>query len=149
MLRIAICCKGGFSSSTMAASLERQVLEKHLEDRASFQFFPFSALYGAFNNFGAGAATHERQDEVDVALLCPHLEYSLKRDVDKLRIPCFVLPTRLYGALPVEHLIEEAEDVLELWNKGATNPITFPDEPRSMSALRAVSHRRWVAQQRG
>jgi cellobiose-specific phosphotransferase system component IIB len=90
---------------------------------------------------------NERQDEVDVALLCPHLEYQLRQNLDKLRIPCFVLPMKLYGALPVDHLIEEAEDVLELWNGGMKNPILFPDEPRSMTAPRAVSHRRWAAAQ--
>lgn len=148
MLRIAICCGGGFSSSTMAASLEKQVKEKHLEDTVSFQFIPFSGLWGGSAAF-VNAAGKDRQDEVDVALLCPHLEYPLKQNLDKLRIPCFVLPMQLYGALPVEHLIEEAEDVLELWNSGAKNPILFPGEPRSMTAARACSHRRWVAQQQG
>ena len=145
MLRIAICCGGGFSSSTMAASLEKQVKEKHLEDVASFQFIPFSALWGESAAYKSGRV-EERQDDVDVALLCPHLEYPLKQDVDKLRIPCFILPMRLYGALPVEHLIEEAEDVLELWNNGMKNHILFPDEPRSMTAPRAISHRRWAAE---
>ena len=146
-MRIAICCGGGFSSSTMAASLEKQVKEKGLEDEVSFQFIPFSALWGASDAFISGNVS-ERQDEVDVALLCPHLEFQVKQNLDKLRIPCFVLPMKLYGALPVEHLIEDAEDVLELWRGGATNPILFPDEPRSMTAPRAMSHRRWVAQQR-
>ena len=31
MLRIAICCGGGFSSSTMAAHLNKQLKEKQLE----------------------------------------------------------------------------------------------------------------------
>ncbi len=44
-------------------------------------------------------------------------------------------------------MIEEAEDVLELWNNGTPNVVTFPDEPRSMTAPRNVSHRRWLAQQ--
>ena len=146
MLRIAICCGGGFSSSTMAANLEKQVQAKGLQDEVSFQFIPFSGLWGGSDAFFSGKI-NERQDEVDVALLCPHLEYQLRQNLDKLRIPCFVLPMKLYGALPVDHLIEEAEDVLELWNGGMKNPILFPDEPRSMTAPRTMSHRRWVAAQ--
>jgi PTS system cellobiose-specific IIB component len=91
----------------------------------------------------------DRQDEVDVALLCPHLEYDAKRAADqgKLRIPVFVLPMRLYGLVDIENLIEDAEDVLELWKAGTPNVVTFPDEPRSVVAKRTVSHRRWLAQQ--
>ena len=120
MLRIAICCGGGFSSSTMAAHLNRQLEEKGL------------------------------QDEVDVALCCPHLEFPAKDATKqgKLRIPVFILPMRLYGQINIEQVVEEAEDVLELWNNGVPNPIVFPDEPRSMTATRNVSHRRWLAQQK-
>ena len=148
MLRIAICCGGGFSSSTMAAHLNKQLKEKHLEDKVFLEFIPFANLYGDDSAFITN--THrDRQDEVDVALLCPHLEYPARTAVKegKLRIPVFVLPMRMYGLVDIENLIEEAEDVLELWNNGAQNVITFPDEPRSMTAPRTVSHRRWVARQ--
>ncbi|MDO4404965.1 MAG: hypothetical protein Q4C09_08005, partial [Atopobiaceae bacterium] len=89
------------------------------------------------------------QDEVDVALCCPHLEYPAKNatNQDLLRIPVFILPMRLYGQINIDGVVEEAQDVLELWNNGAENPITFPDEPRSMTATRNVSHRRWLEQQ--
>ena len=150
MIRIAICCGGGFSSSTMAASLEKQVKEKHLEDVASFQFIPFGNLYGGGEvAFSSGVMT-DRQDEVDVALLCPHLEYPAKTAVKegKIRIPLFILPMRMYGLVDIENFVEEAEDVLELWNNGTPNVVTFPDEPRSMTAPRTVSHRRWLAQQK-
>ena len=147
MLRIAICCGGGFSSSTVAAHLNNQLQESEYKDEVSLEFIPFSALWGDNAAFISGTQ-RERQDEVDVALLCPHLEFPLKDAVkqNKLRIPCFVLPMRLYGQISIEGVIEEAEDVLELWNNGMSNPITFPDEPRSMTATRAVSHRRWLAQ---
>ena len=41
MLRIAICCGGGFSSSTMAAHLNRQLEEKGLQDEVFLEFIPF------------------------------------------------------------------------------------------------------------
>ena len=148
MLRIAICCGGGFSSSTMAAHLNKQLHEKHLEDKVFLEFIPFGNLYAGDGAFVSGVQ-RDRQDEVDVALLCPHLEWPARDAVaqGKLRIPVFVLPMRMYGLVDIENFIEEAEDVLELWKNGTPNVITFPDEPRSMTAPRTVSHRRWVARQ--
>ncbi len=148
MLRIAICCGGGFSSSTMAAHLNKQLKERHLEDEVFLEFIPFANLYGDNSAFVTNVK-RDRQDEVDVALLCPHLEYPAADAVKqgKLRIPVFILPMRMYGLVDIENFIEEAEDVLELWNNGTPNIVTFPDEPRSMTAMRTVSHRRWLAQQ--
>jgi PTS system cellobiose-specific IIB component len=146
---MAICCGGGFSSSTMAEHLNKQIREKHLEDKIFLEFIPFANLYGDDSAF-ITSVKRERQDEVDVALLCPHLEYDAKRAVAarKLHIPIFILPMRLYGIVDIENLIEDAEDVLELWKKGAPALVTFPDEPRSVVAKRTVSHRRWLASQK-
>ena len=150
MIRIAICCGGGFSSSTMAAHLNKQLKEKGLEDEVFLEFIPFGNLYGGGEvAFSSGVMT-DRQDEVDVALLCPHLENPAKTAVKegKIRIPLFILPMRMYGLVDIENFVEEAEDVLELWNNGTPNVVTFPDEPRSMTAPLTVSHRRWLAQQK-
>ena len=55
---------------------------------------------------------------------------------------------RIYGQIDIENAIEEAEDVLALFHENPSNHfITFPDETRSMTATRKVSHRRWVAKQ--
>jgi PTS system cellobiose-specific IIB component len=131
----------------MAAHLNKQIKEKHLENDVFLEFIPFANLYGADSAFIQGVKRN-RQDEVDVALLCPHLEFDAKRAAaeGKLTIPVFVLPMRLYGLVDIENLIEDAEDVLELWKAGAPALVTFPDEPRSVSAKRTVSHRRWLAQ---
>ena len=132
----------------MAAHLNKQLEESAYKDDVFLEFIPFSALWGGSAAF-IGGNLAERQDEVDVALCCPHLEYPAKDAAKqgKLRIPVFILPMRLYGQISIEGVIEEAEDVLELWRNGAQNPVTFPDEPRSMNAMRNVSHRRWVASQ--
>ena len=44
MLRMAICCGGGFSSSTMAAHLNKQIKEKGLEDELFLEFIPFQGI---------------------------------------------------------------------------------------------------------
>jgi PTS system cellobiose-specific IIB component len=79
MLRIAICCGGGFSSSTMAEHLNKQLRERHLEDEVFLEFIPFANLYGDDSAFVTNVK-RDRQSEVDVALLCPHLEFSALDD---------------------------------------------------------------------
>ncbi len=150
MLRIAICCGGGFSSSTMAAHLNRQLEESPFKDDVTLQFIPFSALWGESAAFQSGNLT-QRQDEVDVALCCPHLEFPAKtaEREGRLRIPVFILPMRMYGQIDIDNAVEEAEDVLALYHEDpSTHIITFPGEPRSMTATRNVSHRRWLARKK-
>lgn len=133
MIRIAICCGGGFSSSALAAHLEREVAEKNLQDKVKFVFIPIGQLVA-------------RQDEADIAMVCPHMEFKVKQDskAGNYHIPVTIIPPRLYGLMPVLDFIDDAEDLLELWNQGAENMITFPDEPRPLAVKRMVSHRRWL-----
>ncbi len=133
MLRIAICCGGGFSSSALAAHLEQEVKAKNLSDRASFIFIPISKLVA-------------RQGEVDVAMVCPHMEWKVRDDSEKglYNIPVTIIPPRLYGLMPADDFMDDAEDIVELWNKGGKNMMTFDDEPRPLAVKRTVSHRRWL-----
>jgi hypothetical protein len=65
----------------------------------------------------------------------------LKQVIGSISVACLCV-----ARLDIENVIEEVEEVLELWNSGAQNPVVFPDEPRSMTATRNVSQRRWLAQ---
>lgn len=131
MLRIAICCGGGFSSSALAAHLEKETKEKHLEDRASFIFIPIQHLL-------------ERMNEADIAMVCPHMEWKVREDADKYTIPVTIIPPRLYGLMPARDFIEDAEELYDKWKHGAKNMVTFEDEPRPLAVRRTTSHRRWL-----
>lgn len=133
MIRIAICCGGGFSSSALASHLEMEVAQKNMQDRVTFIFIPIGRLV-------------ERQDEADVAMVCPHMEYKVKADskAGLYRIPVTIIPPRLYGLMPASDFVDDAEDILELWKNGAENMVTFPEEPRPLAVTRTVSHRRWL-----
>ena len=41
-------------------------------------------------------------------------------------------------------MIEDAEDIYDLWKNGAKNMVTFPEEPRPLAVKRTISHRRWL-----
>jgi PTS system cellobiose-specific IIB component len=131
MLRIAVCCGGGFSSSALAAHLEKETKEKELGDRASFVFVPIDHLL-------------DRMSEIDIAMVCPHMEWKVRRDAAKYSIPVCIIPPRLYGLMPALDFIEDAEDLNELWENGMKNMVTFKEEPRPLSVKRTTSHRRWL-----
>lgn len=133
MIRIAICCGGGFSSSALAAHLEREVIAHSLQEHVSFIFIPIGQLV-------------QRQDEADIAMVCPHMEFKVRQDsaAGSYHIPVTVIPPRLYGLMPVLDFVDDAEDLLELWKQGGQNMMTFPDEPRPLAVQRMVSHRRWL-----
>lgn len=128
MLKIAIVCGGGFSSSALATHLEKDLKEKNLEDSVSFTFIPVSHL-------------EERQDEVDIALLCPHLEWFSRQAASHFHIPIYIIPPRLYGLMPVDAFIEDAQDILAMYKENPHNPMYFEDEPRPLKVMRTVSHR--------
>ena len=66
MIRILLCCGGGFSSSAIATRMEKEIKEKNLEDKYSIEFLPF----------GLGL---KELDRFDVVILCPHLKVELDR----------------------------------------------------------------------
>lgn len=132
MIKIAIVCGGGFSSSALAVHLEKELIEKGLKERAEFEFIPSVHL-------------PDRQDEVDVAMLCPHLEWFAGQNKDKFHIPTYIIPPKLYGLMPAEDFIEDAEDILAMYKENPHNPMAFPDDPKPLRIKRTVSHRKWLA----
>ena len=132
MLKIAICCGGGFSSSALAAHLDQEIKDLELDKNYKFVFIPIGQLL-------------KRMDEVEIAMVCPHMEYRVRKEAPQYTIPVTIIPPRLYGLMSAQYFIEDAVDLLELWNAGAKNMITFPDEPRPLAVKRLVSHRRHLA----
>ncbi len=128
-MRIAIVCGGGFSSSALAKHLEKESIEKNLGDRATFIFIPSDFLV-------------KRQDEADIAMVCPHMEFNMRKWAPQFHIPVSIIPPKLYGLMPAEDFIEDAEDLMKIWEENHTNIVTFPDEPKPLSVRRDVSHRR-------
>lgn len=132
-LKIAICCGGGFSSSALAKNLQKQSEQKGFVTRANFTYVPYHDL-------------KVHQDDYDIALLCPHLEWRVKNDASIFHVPIYIIPPKLYGIMPVEDLVEDAEDCMEMWEEEHAIPLRFPDEPSALTIKRTVSHRR-AAQQ--
>ncbi len=130
-MKIAIVCGGGMSSGILATNMEKEVKEKNLDKLATFTFIPFGQLLA-------------RQDEVDIALLCPHLDYKVKPIADQFHIPVSIIPPTLYGLMPAQDFIEDAYDLMDVWNERHENVTHFEDEPHALMVKRSVSHRRML-----
>lgn len=130
MIRVLICCAGGFSSSAMAEKAKKEVIEKHMEDQISISFSPFSM---AARELG----------EYDLLMVCPHQKYQIKRyndDYVKNQVPIYLIPPKIYGTMKIEEVYQDAVDIIALFKENPQNPCHFPGEDDVMKIKRSVAY---------
>jgi cellobiose-specific phosphotransferase system component IIB len=132
MLRIAISCGEGFSSGFLAGYLKKEIVQAHLEDQVSVERIPFFELI-------------DRQEEVDLAMILPHIEWKIKDVQVEWKIPLYVIPYKPIIKPTIYDFLEDAEDILK-YADGRTGRIYFPGEQRTASITRTVSYRKWTAE---
>ena len=117
MIRILLCCGGGFSSSAIATRMKKEIKEKNLEDKYSIEFLPF----------GLGL---KELDRFDVVILCPHLKVELDRALKNQTIdkPLYLLPPKMYGLMKFDEIIVDIEDVMKMYQENPVVPVKFPGE---------------------
>lgn len=130
MLKILICCGGGFSSSYVTQKMANEVKERHLDDEIYLEFYPFSIML-------------EKKDDFDIVMCCPHLKISVEKMIKDVNpdIPIYILPPRMYGLMNLDELVTDARDVIEMYQQGQTNPIKFPGEDNVLRVTRKVAYR--------
>ncbi|MCP8969954.1 PTS sugar transporter subunit IIB [Ectobacillus ponti] len=135
MIRILLCCAGGFSSSALAAGVEKEIVENNLQDEFYIEFAPFSLA-------------KEKMSAFDVILFCPHLQFEVKRMVKTLSPdkPMYILPPRMYGLMRFQELSLDAVDVIELYKQTKMKPVHFPGEENTMRLTRHVAYRNFKSQ---
>lgn len=134
MVKILICCLGGFSSSAMSVKMSKEIKEKGYEDRVSIDFQPF-------------ALSHKVMDQYDVVMCCPHLKFeigSFMKKYGEIETPIYLLPPKMYGSMNVEDVYEDALDIVEGFKETKTNPFHFPNEDNVMRIKRICSYRKSV-----
>lgn len=131
MLRIVICCGGGMSSSVLSSHMKETIKEAGMEDKITIEYLPLIFL-------------PKRQDQFDIAMLCPHLRYYAQDMVRKgITVPMYIIPSCIYGTMDIYALLEDAVDILKLYKETGMNPIHFPEES-FLETKRNISHRRWI-----
>jgi cellobiose-specific phosphotransferase system component IIB len=131
MLRIAISCGEGFSSGFLAKHLQDEVLNQKMQDTVSFIRIPYYDLA-------------KRQDEVDIAMIMPHIEWKLKCTKYDFHIPLYVIPYKAMLRPTLQDYIEDAQDILKLAN-GCGGRFCFSGEERTAFVSRTCSHRAMMA----
>lgn len=130
MIKILLCCGGGFSSSAIATRMQKEIVEKGYEDQYSIEFLPF----------GLGL---KELDRFDVVILCPHLKVELDKAIKNMDIdkPMYLLPPKMYGLMKFDEIIVDVEDVIKMYNDNPTVPVKFPGEDNLLRITRGVAYR--------
>ena len=130
MIKMLICCAGGFSSSAMAEKAKKEIIEKHMEDKISIEFAPFSMAARELGGY-------------DLLMVCPHQKYQVKNYNEqyvKNQIPIYLIPPKLYGTMAIEEVYQDAKDILEIFKSNPQNPCHFPGEDDVMRIKRSVAY---------
>lgn len=129
MLKILLCCGGGFSSSYVTQRMKKEIIEHHLENEVDIEFSPFSIVL-------------EKIDEFDIMVCCPHLNIYVKQLLAKtdVSIPIYILPPRMYGKMEIEEIYQDARDLVDMFQQGALNPVHFPGEENVLRITRAYAY---------
>jgi cellobiose PTS system EIIB component len=132
MIKILLCCGGGFSSSALATKVQKDIVEQNLQNEYYIEFSPF------------GLAKEKMQD-FDIVVCCPHLRFEVKRLMETVHPdkPFYILPPRMYGLLDIRDLSLDAVDAIELFNRTKINPVHFPGEENTIRIIRNVAYRNW------
>lgn len=117
MIKILLCCGGGFSSSYVTERMKKEIVENHLEKEVMIEFSPFSISLEKINNF-------------DIMVCCPHLNIYVKQLVAKqdIPIPIYILPPRMYGKMEIQEIFQDAKDIIRIFQDNHVNPVCFPGE---------------------
>ena len=133
MIKVLVCCAGGFSSSFITLKMQHDIIEKGYEDKISVQFSSFSEIKNKLSDY-------------DVIMVCPHLRYKLPEFIEKYGniTPIYVIPALMYGLMNIDDIYEDACDIIEGYNNSKMNPFYFPNENNKTIMKRNKSYRKTI-----
>lgn len=129
MLRILLCCGGGFSSSYVTERMKKEIITNHLDNEVMIEFSPFSIVLEKMNDF-------------DIIVCCPHLNIYVKQLVarQELPIPIYILPSRMYGKMEILEIYQDCKDIIDIFNQTKKNPVHFPNENNVLRITRQCAY---------
>lgn len=131
MIKILLCCGGGFSSSALSNKAEKEIIENNMEKEYHIEFSPFTLAL-------------KKSSEFDIIVCCPHLIYEVNKilKTSKPNIPIYILPPKMYGLMDIKELALDVTDIIDIYNKDKINPVHFPGEENTMLITRNVAYRK-------
>ena len=137
MIRIMLCCGGGFSSSAIATRMQKELVTSGRDKDYYFEFFPFGEGYRHIK---------QKTHDFDIAILCPHLKMyydQIQKNNEDFDIPVYILPPKIYGRMILDEILLDVEDVIEMYKKNPVNPVVFPGEEKLLLIKRGVAYRNY------
>ncbi len=130
MIRVLLCCGGGFSSSYVAERMKKEIIAKNLSNQLEMEFSPFSLVLEKIDNF-------------DIIICCPHLNIYVKQLLEKtdVQVPIYILPPRMYGNMEIEEIYQDVIDLLEIYQQTHMNSVHFPDEENVLKITRQKAYK--------
>lgn len=130
MIKILLCCGGGFSSSALTNKVKKEIHESNMENDYCIEFSAF--------RLGI-----KRMSEFDIIVCCPHLIMEVNKFLKSSTAdtPIYILPPRMYGLIRFKELALDVIDAIDLYNKTKINPVHFPGEENTMMITRNVAYR--------
>lgn len=130
MIKILLCCGGGFSSSALVNKIKKEIEENDMQEDYHIEFAPFSM------------APHKAH-EFDIIMCCPHLKFSVDKLVKEkeLDTPIYILPPVMYGTIKAKEVTLDAMDVIDLYKENKVNPVYFPGEENIHRVTRGCAYR--------
>ncbi len=131
MFKMLLCCGGGFSSSAMAKHVQDELIAEGKGEEACIDFSPFSLMPRVI-------------DQYDIIICCPHLQMEMPAFFKKydVKVPLYILPTRMYGLMKFTEVYEDALDAVQIFKETGMNPVHFPGENNPLTVKRYLSYRK-------
>lgn len=129
---IAICCGEGFASGFLANHLNQFAKQEGIEDKVKFTRIPYPDLYA-------------HQDEFEMAMILPHIEWKVKADKKQYSIPLYIIPFKVMYTPRACDFVQDCAEILSMAN-GKGGLFYFPGEERTQAVSRLCSHAQWVAE---
>lgn len=131
MVKILLCCGGGFSSSYIVERMKKDIVNNGLDNDVIIAYSPFTLSL-------------EVIDQYDVMICCPHLNVYIKPFIknNDISIPIYVLPPRMYGNMDIVEIYQDVVDVIDIYKKTKMNPVHFPGEDIVLKIKRNKSYKK-------
>ena len=135
MLKIMIVCNNGCSSSAIVRRLNKEVERRRLCNQILFSCQEFLLL-------------KSMPQTCDLIMLCPqtYLEVLNLKNEELPNTPIYLIPPKIFVEMPLDVLLEDAEDILQLINEQHQGIYHFPMEENYMKNRRSCSYRQWLQQ---
>lgn len=132
MWKIMIVCNNGCSSSVLVRHLQKELSTLHPRNDVKFFCQDFVTM-------------KTTAQSCDLIMLCPqtYLEVLNLKPSELPSAPIYLIPPKIFVTMPLQVLLEDAQDILMHTNSDFRGVFHFPNEADHRKIRRDTSYREW------